>query len=199
MSPGIALVAGLGALAFSLLTSCAGGPPVPATAQAAVDAQAAVIEGRIARLCVGSGLFVMLNSAVTSAVPVPGLALAAQLVNAGVDRVCAAPAMFAHDASTVEWLIKNGLKQRSASMMKAVATDPRTGKSILMIGLSFGNLDKFRADPGDTFIKIVGEEVGLPVDVIIFSGETEQAMARQFADKIGPDTQARIDPRVADA
>ena len=65
-------------------------------------------------------------------------------------------------------------------MIKAIATDG-TGKKILMIGLSFGNLDKFRAEPGDTFIRIRGQEVGLPVDVMIFSGETEAKLAELMA------------------
>lgn len=42
-----------------------------------------------------------------------------------------------------------------------------------MLGLSFGNLDKFRSDPLDTFIKVEGAQFGMPHDIIIFSGETE--------------------------
>jgi hypothetical protein len=84
-------------------------------------------------------------------------------------------------------------------MLKMIATDPRTGRNILVIGLSFGNLDKFKSMPGDTFIKIKGEEVGLSVDVILFSGETEQSMARQMSQFVGPDTKVHIDPKVADA
>jgi hypothetical protein len=79
-------------------------------------------------------------------------------------------------------------------MLKATATGP-DGKSILVIGLSFGNLDRFRAEPGDTFIKIDGREVGLPVDVMIFSGETEAHCAETLKGGIGPGTKIHISPR----
>lgn len=51
---------------------------------------------------------------------------------------------------------------------------------MLMIGLSFGNLKKFRRHPRDTHILIRGEDVGLSIDVVIFSGETEEAMAHEL-------------------
>jgi hypothetical protein len=79
-------------------------------------------------------------------------------------------------------------------MIKAIATDG-TGRKILMIGLSFGNLDKLRADPGDSFIRIRGQEVGLPVDVMIFSGETEAQLADLMAEGIGPDTKVHVSQR----
>jgi hypothetical protein len=79
-------------------------------------------------------------------------------------------------------------------MIKATATDG-TGRKILMIGLSFGNLDKFRAEPGDTFIRIRGQEVGLPVDVVIFSGETEAHLADLMALGFGPDTKVIVSSR----
>lgn len=79
-------------------------------------------------------------------------------------------------------------------MLKAIATDG-TGKKILVIGLSFGNLDKFRAEPGDTYIRIIGREVGLPVDVMIISGETEAHMAETLKGGIGPDTKVIVSPR----
>lgn len=49
-----------------------------------------------------------------------------------------------------------------------------------MIGLTFGNLKKFRQHPRDTHIIIKGEDVGLSIDVLIFSGETEEAMAYEL-------------------
>jgi hypothetical protein len=69
-------------------------------------------------------------------------------------------------------------------MIKATAM--LEGRQILVIGLSFGNLDKFRREPGDTFIKIDGKAMDLPIDVLIFSGETEADMAHLMP--IGPDT-----------
>jgi hypothetical protein len=79
-------------------------------------------------------------------------------------------------------------------MIKAIAVDG-TGKSILVIGLSYANLDKFRKEPGDTFIRIRGAEVGLPVDIMIFSGETEAHCAKTLEFGIGPDTKVTISDR----
>lgn len=70
-------------------------------------------------------------------------------------------------------------------MIKAMATGP-DGKKLLVLGLSFANLEKFRAGPGDTYIKISGTEVGLPVDIMIISGRTEADLASMVP--IGPDT-----------
>ena len=82
-------------------------------------------------------------------------------------------------------------------MLKAIATDPTTGRQLLMIGLSFGNLDKFRHGPGDSFIKIDGRDTGnLPMDIIIFSGETEAALAELVEGMVGPATRVHVDPRL---
>ncbi len=69
-------------------------------------------------------------------------------------------------------------------MIKATAT--LDGRQLLVIGLSYGNLRKFLSEPGETFIKIDGKAMDLPIDVLIFSGETEEAMAKIMP--IGPDT-----------
>ena len=81
-------------------------------------------------------------------------------------------------------------------MLKAITTMPN-GRRTLMLGLSFRNLDKFRAQPLDTYIPIDGEALGLPIDVLIFSAETEGDLGRFVADRIGPDTKVYIDPKVA--
>lgn len=78
-------------------------------------------------------------------------------------------------------------------MIKASATGP-DGRSLLMIG--FGNLDRFRAEPGDTFIRIDGREMELPIDVLIFSGETEAHLHTLMAKAIGPLTKIHIDPKL---
>ena len=70
------------------------------------------------------------------------------------------------------------------------------GRHMLIIGLSFGNLAKFRDAPLDTFIKIDGKEMGLPLDVILFSGETEDSMAKMMKSMIGPGTVVHVDPKV---
>jgi hypothetical protein len=79
-------------------------------------------------------------------------------------------------------------------MIKATAT--LGDRQLLMIGLSFGNLAKFKAEPGDTFIKIDGKEMDLPIDVLIFSGETEMKMQETMASAIGPHTKVHIDPKL---
>jgi hypothetical protein len=75
-------------------------------------------------------------------------------------------------------------------MIKAIAEGP-DGRKLLLIGLSFGNLDRFRAEPGKTMIKILGKETGLPVDVLIFAGETEAKLAELVP--IGPETKITDD------
>jgi hypothetical protein len=70
-------------------------------------------------------------------------------------------------------------------MIKAKGTDPRTGRTILFLGLSFANLDKFKSAPRDTFIRVNGADVGVPIDIVILSGETEEKIAEAM---IGPDT-----------
>jgi len=60
-------------------------------------------------------------------------------------------------------------------MIKATATQ-ENGRELLLLGLSFKNLEKFRELPLDTFIRINGIELGLSVDVVIFSGENEDAL-----------------------
>jgi hypothetical protein len=80
-------------------------------------------------------------------------------------------------------------------MIKAYGTMP-DGRKVLMIGLSFGNLDRFRSQPGDTYITIDGKEMGLPMDIMIFSGETEAHMAELMKGTIGPHTKVHIDPKL---
>ena len=81
-------------------------------------------------------------------------------------------------------------------MIKAIGK--LNGRETFFIGLSFGNLDRFREEPGDTFIKIRGEEVGLPHDIIIFSGETEGKCAELLKAGIGRDTRITITKRQAE-
>lgn len=57
------------------------------------------------------------------------------------------------------------------------ATGMFNGRRCVVLGLSFGNLKRFRDEPMDTFIKIDGEQIGLDQDIIIFSGRTENEMA----------------------
>lgn len=79
-------------------------------------------------------------------------------------------------------------------MIKATGKGP-SGRETLFVGLSFGNLDKFRAAPLDSYINIDGKEVGLPFDVMIFSGRTEAEMADMMAAGFGPDTKVHVSRR----
>lgn len=81
-------------------------------------------------------------------------------------------------------------------MIKATAT-MANGRTLLVIGLSFGNLDRFRQQPGDTFIRIDGADSGgLPIDVMIFSGETEAHLAKLIEPMIGSDTKINISDKL---
>jgi len=80
-------------------------------------------------------------------------------------------------------------------MIKASAT-LSDGRHLLVLGLSFRNLDRFRAEPGDTFIRIDGEQMGLPVDVLIFSGETEAHLQTHIEALITSSTKVHIDPKL---
>jgi hypothetical protein len=62
------------------------------------------------------------------------------------------------------------------------------GRTVLAIGLSFGNLDRFRAEPGETFIRIDGKQMDLPVDILIFSGESEARLQKLMMPLVGPET-----------
>lgn len=57
-------------------------------------------------------------------------------------------------------------------------------RGVIMLGLSYGNLDKLRAEPLDTFIKIEGAQFGMPHDIIIFSGKTEADMEKMLTTDI---------------
>lgn len=66
------------------------------------------VTARIVTACTADGVFKAVGGRlVLSMVPVPGGATAAQIVAAGVDRVCADPAAFSADLSTAEWVVKN--------------------------------------------------------------------------------------------
>ena len=83
-------------------------------------------------------------------------------------------------------------------MLKMTLRAETKGKPVrlVVLGLSHGNLDRLRQGHP---ITVDGGEVGLPgVELLIFSGETEQSMAREVAEFIGPETATKIDPRLRD-
>lgn len=71
----------------------------------------------------------------------------------------------------------------------------KDGTEVILLGLSFANLDRLRADALDGFIWIDGKAMGISCDIIITAGETEQEMMRTFAKFIGPETKVHIDDR----
>jgi hypothetical protein len=83
---------------------------------------------------------------------------------------------------------------KEGAMIKA--TFDKDGRTVLLLGLSFKNLDKFRAEAGDTFIRIDGREMDLPIDVMIISGETEAHMQELLEGGIGPHTKGTFDPKL---
>jgi hypothetical protein len=80
-------------------------------------------------------------------------------------------------------------------MLKATMKGP-DGRKVILIGLSFKNLDRFREQAGDTFIHIDGKEMGLPVDLMIFSGETEAHCVKTIEEGIGPNTKVTVSGRL---
>lgn len=80
-------------------------------------------------------------------------------------------------------------------MIKA-AIHGADGRDILVLGLSFGNLQRFREQPRDTFIRIDGKELGLTVDVMIFSCETEAAGAELLKEWITTKTKVTTSNRL---
>lgn len=66
------------------------------------------------------------------------------------------------------------------------------GKQVVILGLSFGNLDRFKAEPGDTFIRIRGEEIGIPHDILVISGETEKDIAEMLSAGFDEDTKVHL-------
>jgi hypothetical protein len=78
-----------------------------------------------------------------------------------------------------------------AAMIKATLVTQEGKLSMLVLGLSFGNLKKFLEAPGDTYIKIKGEEINVDFDVLLFSGRTEAEMETMMKQFIGPNTKVK--------
>jgi hypothetical protein len=72
------------------------------------------------------------------------------------------------------------------------------GRETYIIGLSWGNMDRFRAAPGDSYIRIPQEESGLSVDILIFSDRTEADMMKFVEDGIVSTTEVNISDRLKD-
>jgi hypothetical protein len=68
---------------------------------------------------------------------------------------------------------------------------------LMIVGLSHKNLERLKqGEP----IKCRASDFGCSgdIEIMIFSGATEQAMARELQELIGPQTSVTIDPRLRD-
>jgi hypothetical protein len=68
-------------------------------------------------------------------------------------------------------------------------------KEIFIILLSMDDIKKFRHQPGKYFMEFDKSKYHLPMSICIFSGTTEEEMATQFTDLIGPQTKVTISDR----
>ncbi len=80
--------------------------------------------------------------------------------------------------------------------MRAAGIEKPTGKRVFLIGLGLTELDMLRQNPGNSFITLDKTTYGIPIEIIIFSGESEEKMTEQFAEFIGPNTKVTTSPRL---
>jgi hypothetical protein len=84
-------------------------------------------------------------------------------------------------------------------MLKMGGRGTMHGKPIelMIIGLSHRNLKELKKGHP---IKCSAADFGCTgdIEILIFSGETEQAMQREMHELIGPETRVSIDPRLRD-
>ena len=73
-------------------------------------------------------------------------------------------------------------------MIRATGTNEKTGQTMLVLGLSEGNLNQLRKGNA---IHIFGQEMNLPIDIVIFWGETEDKLAEQMKPLINKQTLVR--------
>ena len=84
----------------------------------------------------------------------------------------------------------------SGTPMRATGIEKPTGLRVFLIGLGLVEFDLLRQNPGKSYITLDKATYGIPVDIIIFSGESEEKMIEQFAEFIRPDTKVKTDPRL---
>ena len=82
-------------------------------------------------------------------------------------------------------------------MLKMYANGERDGRPLrlVLLGLSHANIAELvKGRP----IRFGGETIGFGTEVefLIFTGENEKAMMREFAQFVGPETEVHIDPRL---
>lgn len=80
-------------------------------------------------------------------------------------------------------------------MIKARLQKP-DGTEVLLLGLTFENLDRLRAKPCDDHIIVCGSEVGLPLDIWIVAGRSLHDLQALIEPGISPDTKMHISKRL---
>lgn len=78
------------------LAACAAVPQQPADPAAVA---------RIEHACLSSGLWKLAGDGLSTLVPATSLPV--QVIELGIDKICADPARFAGDVATAEWVAKN--------------------------------------------------------------------------------------------
>lgn len=73
-------------------------------------------------------------------------------------------------------------------MIRATFKAKNGQPDLLILGFSFGNLDRFRAEAPDGYVHIVGAELGIPINVLLVAGETEDAIKEHLSEFLGPNT-----------
>lgn len=69
----------------------------------------------------------------------------------------------------------------------------------MIIGLSHENLKRLKqGKPIRCKASDFGCESEMPIEIMIFSGPTEQSMAREMHELVGKETRVSIDPRLRD-
>lgn len=80
-------------------------------------------------------------------------------------------------------------------MIKASAVG-KNGKKLVVLGLSFRNLEEFRKKPRDTFIKVPEGELDVGVEIVIFSCETEEHGMEVIKDFINEETKVTVSEKL---
>ena len=79
-------------------------------------------------------------------------------------------------------------------MLKAMVSGD-DGRKTLVIGLSKENIRRLKKGYPIAMTDMISS---IGIEILIFAGETEQAMARELADMVGATTKVTIDPRLKD-
>lgn len=88
----------------------------------------------------------------------------------------------------IDVLIASGMPFRARGRLER--------REAFIISLDMDDLRKLRQNPGSYIIDLDQQSYELPMNIVIFSGETEAEMATQCQELIGPKTRVTIDQRL---